>query len=244
MRRSTILTIALLVCCLNLLLPRSDLADVTPGDVIDKTNWEKAEGLLPDSVLTWVKDGKIVLDVGEASYEPRDHYPDFVLEGSKRNSGRYALADDHWIVETETGKQAEGIVGVPFPEIDPTDPKAAEKIIYNKKYVQYSLGDAIVTAPILFIGSTGFERSLEVEGILTHMEGNPKYTMRENPDDLVQQEILVVRDPYDMAGMAVMAWRFRDPMKQDLCFGYAPAIRRVRRTSPANRSDPSRTKSG
>ena len=26
-------------------------ADVSPGDVIDKTNWEKVQGLLPDPVL-------------------------------------------------------------------------------------------------------------------------------------------------------------------------------------------------
>jgi hypothetical protein len=40
-----------------------------------------------------------------------------------------------------------------------------------------------------------------------------------------------------MAGVAVMTWRFRDPSKQDAVFGYAPAIRRVRRMSPADRSD-------
>jgi hypothetical protein len=237
MRKPTILTLALLVCCLNFLPARSGLADVTAGDVIDKTNWVKAEGLLPESVVAWVKEGKVVLHIAEVSYEPRNHHPDFVLEESRKNAGKYAFEDDHWIVEKETGKRAEYIIGIPFPEIDPADPKAGERIMYNKKYVQYALGDSRGTGPILLIGSGGHERTLDLEFLLAHMEGNPKYRERQNPDGLVQQEIMVVREPYDAAGMAVMAWRFRDPNKQDLCFGYAPSIRRVRRTSPANRSD-------
>lgn len=213
------------------------LSDVAPGDLLDRTNWEEARGLLPDSVLAWVKEGKIVLPIGELSYEPRDYFPSFFLEHLKKNGGKYALDEDHWIVEAETGKRPECIVGVPFPEIDPADPEAGEKIMYNKKYAQYSLGDVRGTAPIFFIGSNGYERALDLEVLVTHMEGNPKYATRANPQGLLQQEIVVVRSPYDLAGMAVMTWRFRDPGKQDLCFGYAPAIRRVRRMSPANRSD-------
>jgi hypothetical protein len=237
MKRSRFLMIPLLGYSVLTFLTPLGLADVVPGDVIDKTNWEKVQGLVPDSVLTWVKDGKIVLNVGELSYEPRDCFPPHVLEGSKKNAGRYALADDHWIVEAGTGKRADYIVGVPFPEIDPPDPKAGEKIMYNHKYVQYGLGNARGEAPVLFIGPNGYERAVDLEVLQTAMDGNPKCMGSANPDGLIKQQILVVRSPYDMAGMAVMTWRFRDPNKQDMCFGYAPAIRRVRRMSPANRSD-------
>jgi hypothetical protein len=109
--------------------------------------------------------------------------------------------------------------------------------MYDHKYVQFGLGNVRAEAPILFVGPTGYERAVDLEFLQTAMDGNPKYVGMANPDGLVKQQILVVRNPYDMAGMAVMTWRFRDPNKQDTCFGYAPAIRRVRRMSPANRSD-------
>ncbi len=220
-----------------LFAPSQGSAEVATAHLIDKTNWAQAQGLLPDPVLAWVKEAKIVLEIGELSYRPRDCFPAFVLEGLEKNAGRYELDQHHWIVEAETGQRAEHIVGVPFPEIDPADPEAGEKIMHNKKYAQYSLGDAAGSAPIRFVGPAGYERDLFLEVLQTHMEGNPKYAERPNPTGLLQQQIVVVRSPYDMAGVAVMTWRFRDPDKQDICYGYAPAIRRVRRMSPANRSD-------
>jgi len=45
------------------------LADVQPGDRIDRTNWQRAEGLLPPSVLNWVKKGDYVLSIGKLDYE-------------------------------------------------------------------------------------------------------------------------------------------------------------------------------
>ena len=226
-----------LVLALVLFLIHPVLADVVPGDVIDVTNWEKVRGLLPESVVTWVKEGKIVLNVGELNYEPRDYWPPFVLETEEKNVGKYALADDHWIVEAGAGKRAEYIVGLPFPEIDPADPKAGEKIMYNRMYLAYTLGDIRGGTPLFLVSSSDYERSLGIESINAAMDGNPKYAERANPDGLLQQQIIVVRAPYDMAGMAIMTWRFRDPGKQDTVFGYSPMIRRVRRMSPANRSD-------
>jgi hypothetical protein len=40
-----------------------------------------------------------------------------------------------------------------------------------------------------------------------------------------------------VAGTAVMLWRYISPKQEDNSFGFIPAIRRVRRMSPANRSD-------
>jgi hypothetical protein len=237
MRGSTLYRTLLPVYLLTLFLAPPASADVTPGDTIDKTNWQKVEGLVPPSVVTWVKQGKTVLHVGTLSYEPGDSFPDFVLKGYDRNAGRYALHDDHWIVEAETGKPAEPFTGAPFPRVDLADPKAGEKIMYNHEYVRHCLGDARGEAFVLLVGSSGYERTVAWEFCQTAMVGNPKYAARANPGDLLKHQIVVVRSPYDLSGMAVMTWRFRAPNKPDLCFGYAPAIRRVRRTSPANRSD-------
>lgn len=45
----------ILAACLVVASVHAARADVAPGDVIDKTNWEKAQGLLPEPVLDWVK---------------------------------------------------------------------------------------------------------------------------------------------------------------------------------------------
>ena len=42
-------------------------ADVTSGDVIDKTNWEKADGLVPDNVLDWLKRGDFTMEASSGS---------------------------------------------------------------------------------------------------------------------------------------------------------------------------------
>ena len=66
-------------------------ADVEPGDVLDTTNWEKIEGLVPDSVLNWVKKGEFVLQVEKLNYEPLDIFPDFQMKAFETNLGMYDL---------------------------------------------------------------------------------------------------------------------------------------------------------
>jgi len=237
MKRFQPITVSALVFSVLIFLTNPSLSDVVPGDVIDGTNWEKVRGLVPDSIMNWVKEGKIVLNIGELSYDDGDYIPRFVVEWDEKNVGKYALADDHWVVEKETGKRAEYLIGSPFPTIDPDDPKAGEKLMYNHKILQGGLGDMRINSISLSINQSGYERKSIASAFQTAMEGNPKYLTRVNPEGFRKQQMLVVKDPYDMAGMAVMTWRFRDPSKQDTVFAYAPAIRRVRRMSPANRSD-------
>ena len=63
----------LLACLISLCLlggiPAIASADVAPGDVVDKSNWEKVEGLVPGSVLDWVKTGDIIMNVAELEYD-------------------------------------------------------------------------------------------------------------------------------------------------------------------------------
>ena len=60
--------------------------------------------------------------------------------------------------------------------------------------------------------------------------------MSTNPDRLEFYTQVLIKSPYDMEGTALMTWRYLDN-RQDMLFGYVPAIRRVRRLTPAGRSD-------
>jgi hypothetical protein len=69
------------------------------------------------------------------------------------------------------------------------------------------------------------------------MDGWPGAQARSNPHRVEKFATLLVLEPFDIAGTAVMLWRYLEAHKLDSTFGYVPAVRRVRRMSPASRSD-------
>jgi hypothetical protein len=69
------------------------------------------------------------------------------------------------------------------------------------------------------------------------MDGYPDAKAIRNPDRIELYSMMVLEEPYDIAGTATLLWRYLDPLQEDITFGYIPMIRRVRRMSPANRSD-------
>ena len=214
-------------------------ADVSPGDVIDQTNWEKAQGLLPESVLTWVKEGDFRLDVNDLNFTVMETMPEFIREARNTNGSKLALDKDGAIVDAGTGKPPKYIIGLPFPGLDTNDPRVAEKTIHNNKYVQYMIGNIHTTAQVVWLGRSGFERKVETETLQIAMEGHPGVADLENSKRIEKYMLSVVRSPFDIAGTAVLLWRFLDPKKEDVNYGYLPAIRRTRRMDPANRSDAS-----
>jgi Protein of unknown function (DUF1329) len=231
------LTFFLVASCLALFIPSQGFSDVVPGDVIDQTNWEKAQGLLPEPTLRYVKEGKLTIEVGELEYDVARQLPDYVLEAMKTNSGKYDLDEDDWIIEKETGKRTEKILGHPFPTIDPNDPKAATKIMYNTKYWGYVQGNFRMSFAQAFLSPTDFLRGVKALGVNMYMDGNPHAMAIPNPDRVEKYQIFRATSPYDISGTAVLTWRYRDPTVEDNTFAYVPAIRRVRRMTPANRSD-------
>ena len=221
-----------------LLAVNADLFAEDPSvGIIDKTNWEKAEGLVPDCLLEWVKKGEITLPVGELNYDTAEYFPPYAMESFTANIGKYNLDEEDIIVETETGKMAKSIIGFPFPKIDPEDPKAAIKIMYNKQYVTYVIGFKKFSTFIWWIGrNSGFEREIEVFFQDAYLTGFPGARKHKNPKDAERYALVSVRAPYDLAGTAQLMWRYLSA-KADMSFAYVPAIRRVRRMSPSNRSD-------
>lgn len=212
-------------------------ADEGAADVIDKTDWKEADGLVPEWLLEWVKKGEMVLPVGEPNYNTAEYFPDYALESFKNNVGKYDLDQDNMIVEAGTGDMAKRIIGFPFPQVDPEDPRAGIKIIYNKQYVTYVLGFKKFTTVAQWLGGgSGLEREIETFFHDAYLIGFPAAAKYDNPKDIERYSLISVRKPYDLAGTAIMLWRYLSA-QADVNFAYLPAIRRVRRTTPANRSD-------
>ena len=235
--RKRILGAGLVAFVLFLCFASGSGADVSPGDVIDKTNWQKAEGLLPEPVLNWVKNGDFVLNIGKLDFQPDKIHPEYVLKAFEANRGRYAIDDEGGIVDKKNGKLAKYIEGLPFTELDPKDPKVAEKLMYNHQYMQHIYGNFRFNFQLVWVGRSGFEREVEVYWQSAPLTAYPGARDIPNPDGMEKYAILLVKKPYDVAGTSVMMWRFLSPTKQDNTFGYVPALGRVRRMSAANRSD-------
>jgi hypothetical protein len=222
---------------LVLVTSHSVFADVSPGDVIDKSTWSKAEGLLPEPILDWVKKGDFVLHVGELNFDQSEFFASAVKESMTKNAGKYSVDEEDQIVDATTGKRPEFIAGFPFPAMDPNDPKAAIKAMYNKHYHTFSFGNIDYPFQMVWIGrNTGFEREISCVYVNAPLEGCPAYQKAKNPEEIERYTVLSVRSPFDVKGTSVMLWRYKSA-KKDTNFAYVPAIRRVRRTSPANRSD-------
>jgi len=210
-------------------------ADVSPGDKIDKTNWQKVEGLVPESVLEYIKKGDFILDIGQMKVNPAEFYPLATRELLKANVGKFSLSDTGEIVDAKTGKSV-FIAGIPFPEIDTTDPQAATKAIYNMQMGRHVSGNIHFDEEIVWVSRHGMERVVKGEYLSFIYTGYPGAKDIPNPNGFEIQNIISITEPYDVQGTAVMLWRYMDK-RQDNNYSYVPAIRRIRRMSPASRSD-------
>lgn len=212
-------------------------ADAKPIAELNAQTWKMAEGLLPDEFLNRYKNG----DWRHSIYEPPagTHFADedFLAAGAG-NEGRYALGDDGQIVDASTRKQPAFIYGPPFPTIDPKDPQAGAKCVWNFFFQSYLIGNSRNFVNLDWVGHSGMERRMATDVYQKFWDGQPEnYRPSENPQNFLFQQLTTVTKPADLQGTVAMTHRFRDPNQRDQVWTYVPALRRTRAVSPANRSD-------
>jgi hypothetical protein len=209
------------------------LGDVTPGDKIDQSNWQKIEGLVPDPLLNYVKKGDFVLNIGKLNYEPV--WGAQFQNASAANAGKYDIDEEGGIIDPEIGKRPEYIYGFPFPDIDPQDPKAAVKIMWNRNFTLAQWAQQYIRYNMMWVGRGGFEREVSGESMEYFNDGRPNKAP--NPDGTEVKEWTHVESPASVDGFLQLTWRYMDN-RPDSCWSYVPAARRTRQLSSANRSDP------
>jgi len=212
-------------------------ADVAPGDLIDKSNWEKAEGLLPAPVLDWLKTGDTVMNVVELNYDPKEYMNPIAKASLEANKGKYDLDANDLFVEKSTGKFPDYIEGIPFPDVQENDPRAAAKLVWNRFYTGYTFGSMLLPFTADWISrNNGFERQVMCTWEQYPLDGYPGHKDMSNKEGYERFALIRVLAPFDIKGTNILLMRYRGA-KQDTTLAYVPAIRRVRRMSPANRSD-------
>jgi hypothetical protein len=200
------------------------MADVAPGDVIDKTNYQKIEGLVPDFVLDWVKNGDLTMKIGQLAFDPKTFWSKEILDNWKSNLERYTVDEHNGIIDKTTGKPARGIKGFPFPEVDPADPMLPVKVLWNRQFMEYFLqGDMHERQYWLSVTRGGLEKSYVMENL------SLIYDPTKSEYDYAQ--LSVFREPFNMAGTGSLAIYALYPLQDGIRYAYAPELRRLKRLS-------------
>jgi hypothetical protein len=216
--------------------PRAPSGGLQAGDMLDRSNAHLAKGMLPDELLRHYEQGEYanrIVDypLGNPAWEAS------FVEATRRNAETLRVDEKGTIIDRTTGQQPAYIYGLPFPNIDPSDPQAGVKAIWNQYLAIWYGGSAHTKTKVLMFNTKGLERELGAEGFFKFYDGEPEKYRKDNPLDLQAQFLAFALSPSDMQGTAALSWRYRDPNKRDSQWAYVPALRRVRAISPANRSD-------
>jgi Protein of unknown function (DUF1329) len=213
-------------------------ADIKPGDVVSAANVDQAKDLISPG-LEWVVRHGVKLPV----IAPRKiEWPKAYQEATEKFAGQVRLSSDGMRLENY-------VAGLPFPNIDINDPKAARKIMWNYEYKFLTTDDVDLrefdadTGPV---GEKNQGMGIERHFILDHFRRlfyngrlyvDPK-PERPNPEGIRYRESLhPIIEPFDLKGVGATSIRYIDPSKQDDSWLYLPSLRRVRRLSTAQRSD-------
>jgi len=219
-------------------LPGAVRADVQPGDVIGPQDVDKVRDLVSPGLEWCIRHGlpmKIV--------EPRRiGWPAEYKEATEKYSGQVKLGEGGLRVLNY-------VAGLPFPEIDPNDPMAAFKVMWNYEHKPAITDDLDLRNFDADTGSIEAMQPISIEKhfLLDHartlyytgrlfVEPKPEY--KPNPESFRNQTAMYpILEPFDLKGVGIVANRYIDPGKQDNQWLYLPSLRRVRRMSTAQRSD-------
>ena len=207
-----------------------------PGDVLNQTNWKKAQNLLPPEILKHYQTGEYVNPIVDWSDDKWQWPPDF-LAATEKNAGQFDVDEAGTIVEKGTGKQPAYILGLPFPVIDRADPKAGVKVLWNHYYARWYIASIHAESQLNWVSPKALERRSDVIADFEYFDGVPEEARRPNPDNFNARFLAVTVAPADLNGTASLSWRYRDPNTRDSTWAFVPALRRVRAVSPSNRSD-------
>ncbi len=230
------LTILFLCSVVSVRLVRAELQD---GDVLGPSNAEEAKGLLPDEILDHYRQGEYInpiLDINKPGYMSLQLPADF-QEATQANAGLYELSPAGSIVEKRSGQQPPYVFGLPFPDIDPQDPQAGTKIVWNFFYSTWYSDNTHFLTELVMLSRGGVDRRLSTDVLTLMYDGTADARGRANPNNLLLQTMARVVSPADLAGTTSLTWRFRDGDKHDSLWTYVPGLRRARQVSALNRSD-------
>jgi hypothetical protein len=207
-------------------------ADVQPGDIITKENMDKAGDLLIPTMQWFVQQGMQIKVIPYRKVE----LPKLYKEATEKYAAQVQLSPD--------GREIFNYVaGLPFPTIDPNDPLAAFKVMWNHEqkptYID-NVGTEWITELVNSKGElertygSQYGRRMMWTG---RLYTEPKPVIPHNPPVRYTEQFGPLFIPNDLKGASALTFRYLNKGDPDDSYMYLPELRRVRRLSVANRSD-------
>lgn len=141
---------------LVILTTTTAFAELKPGDRLDSTNCQEAKGMLPEHVMEKFCAGQYAADIIEVKDEAYRYSVKF-RAGTEANAGKYYVNDEGYMYETATQTWPRHWYGLPFPQIDENDPKAAYKVMYNAQMTRFQYDDTYWFLSLKWATPTGFD---------------------------------------------------------------------------------------
>lgn len=236
MKRVREIQLGVAACLLFLGLTRPAGA-LQPGDILNETNWKEAEGRMPPELLEHYQKGEfanLVLDWPEGAVKSDEEF----AAATRANAEKLTVNELGSIVDKATGKQPAFVYGIPFPKIDPQDPGAAVRVLWNHYYGFWSQGNNRTLTILNFVNPQAVDREVSQDVYFYYYDAQPSWRRPlSNPKNLLSQMLATTASPADLYGTTALSWRYRDAGQRDSVWAYVPALRRVRQVSPTNRSD-------
>ena len=157
----------ILIACVSLsvlLLAPEVRAELKPGEVLDQSTWQEAKGMMPEAILRRFASGQHLSKIIELPPEAIQWGRRFT-ELTEANLGKYEVNERGVFIEKSTGTWPHYYPGgFPFAQIDPDDPKAAYKIIYNFYSRGGPIDDLDLFLNMFWVDDGGLNRSIDFVG--------------------------------------------------------------------------------
>lgn len=207
---------------------------------ITKRNVARYAELLPSSIAQRVELGQYTIKVVPVdSKRFRANYSERFWKTSAANAGKYSIdKDTGGLADAATGQIPEHLFGLPFPNIDPSDPQAGAKIVHNYRLRKmqadgnqhdFDLTDVKLDSEVL--------RTVKISLAHRYFVGSTSAPPEKLPDNTEMRQLAAAIFPKDLEGVGILTWRFNDWTTWDRVWAYLPTIRRVRRMRSSTRGD-------
>jgi len=211
---------------------------IKPGVVITKANWDtylpELKKLLPPSKLQWmskgINEGLVTMPIVETTYVPQTKG---MMEATRKYAGTARVGADNQLLNWTAG--------FPFP-----DPKNARELAWN---CYPTINRSHAHDDIQFIKWFGLFQGSKYEKHFVWNYYDRKYKGRTDiaplgdmaifkEKDIIVKQAMVIVEPNEVKGFIQFRVRYWDIDKPDEVYGYIPALRRLRRLTGSDCTDP------
>jgi hypothetical protein len=194
----------------------------SPGAKVGIQDRERLEAFIP--ISAW---GYYFFDGMDMEIDATKSYP-LPERWGKNTDPNYRLEDDGALVGFTGG-------GFPFPEIDPADGRAAQKVVWNMLWRPGAQG-YVMPMTAWSRGPEGrLDRKIEFSAVSARY-AQGKQPLVEGEEDVRTKQLMEFLSPRDFAGTKTLTKSYVDHHKEDDGWMYSPQQRKPRRLLSSERT--------